>query len=90
MRLIHKNEYSRDIAIWYDEFLTPGEDFNDSIREALRKSGLVSLVVTPNFLEDPNYVKDHEYPEARDSGKPIMPVVAVPTDMDALQSAFKG
>ena len=90
MRLIHKNEYSRDIAIWYDEFLTPGEDFNDSIREALRKSGLVSLVVTPNFLEDPNYVKDHEYPEARDSGKPIMPVMAVPTDPDALQNAFKG
>ncbi|MBQ8753289.1 MAG: hypothetical protein IJZ13_09320, partial [Clostridia bacterium] len=24
MRLIHKNPFCRDIAIWYDEFLTPG------------------------------------------------------------------
>ena len=30
MRLIHKNEFCRDMAIWYDEFLTPGENFNDS------------------------------------------------------------
>lgn len=36
MRLIHKNEFCRDIAIWYDEFLTPGENFNDSIKEALQ------------------------------------------------------
>ncbi|MBQ7092941.1 MAG: hypothetical protein IJN84_00365, partial [Clostridia bacterium] len=32
MKLIHKNDFCRDIAIWYDEFLTPGEDFNDSIK----------------------------------------------------------
>jgi hypothetical protein len=37
MRLIHKNDFCRDIAIWYDEFLTPGENFNESIREALKK-----------------------------------------------------
>ena len=43
MRLIHKNDFCRDIAIWYDEFLTPGENFNDSIREALQKSGLFML-----------------------------------------------
>ena len=28
MRLIHESEFCRDIAIWYDEFLTPGEDFH--------------------------------------------------------------
>ena len=51
MRLIHKNEFCRDIAIWYDEFLTPGENFNDSIKEALQKSGLFVLTVTPSLLE---------------------------------------
>ena len=35
MRLIHKNEFCRDIAIWYDEYLTPGEDFNQEIAAAL-------------------------------------------------------
>lgn len=90
MRLIHSSEYARDVAIWYDEFLTAGEDFNESIREALRKCDLVSMVVTPNFLEDPNYVKDQEYPMARKIGKPIMPVIAVPTDMAALKNGFEG
>lgn len=31
MKLIHKNEFCRNIAIWYDEFLVPGENFNDAI-----------------------------------------------------------
>ena len=38
MRLIHKNEFCRDIAIWYDEFLVPGENFNDAIKDALLNS----------------------------------------------------
>ena len=45
MSLIHKNEFCRDIAIWYDEFLTPGENFNESIKEALKKSSLFVLTV---------------------------------------------
>ena len=32
MKLIHKDPLCRDIAIWYDEFLVPGENFNDSIK----------------------------------------------------------
>jgi hypothetical protein len=31
MRLIHKNDFCRDIAIWYDEFLTPGDNFDNAI-----------------------------------------------------------
>ena len=27
MHLIHENDFCRDIAIWYDEFLVPGENF---------------------------------------------------------------
>ena len=37
MRLIHKNDFCRDIAIWYDEYLVPGEDFNNAITEALKR-----------------------------------------------------
>ena len=29
---IHARKALRDVAIWYDEFLTPGEDFNQNIR----------------------------------------------------------
>lgn len=55
MRLIHKNKFCRDIAIWYDEFLTPGENFNTEIENALEKSELFVLAVTPHILEPGNY-----------------------------------
>ena len=87
MRLIHKNPLCRDIAIWYDEFLVPGEDFNESIAEVLDKSSLFTLLVTPNLLEDQNYVMRVEYPEARKAGKEILPVEMVQTD--SLQMAAK-
>ena len=35
MNLIHRIPYCRDIAIWYDEFLTPGEPWNHAIAEAM-------------------------------------------------------
>lgn len=73
MRLIHENDFCRNIAIWYDEYLTPGENFNNAIAKALQKSELFTLVVTPNLVNEPNYVMEHEYPAARDSGKPILP-----------------
>ncbi|MBQ6583357.1 MAG: toll/interleukin-1 receptor domain-containing protein, partial [Mogibacterium sp.] len=74
MRMIHRNPRYRDIAFWYDEFLVPGEDFNDGIQKALDESDLFTMVVTPNLLEDPNFVMYHEYPAARNAGKKIFPV----------------
>ncbi len=52
MRLIHANPLCRDIAIWYDEFLTPGEDFNEAIGAVLEKSDLFALAVTPNLVNE--------------------------------------
>lgn len=89
MRLIHKNEQYRDIAIWYDEFLIPGENFNDSIEEALEKSDLFVLTVTPNLINEMNYVMTIEYPEAKRKGKPILPVELVPTDKKILLEKYE-
>ena len=80
MRLIHKNPFCRDVAIWYDEFLVPGENFNDAIRKAMEKSELFALVVTPSLLEAPNYIMSTEYPAAREAGMPVLPAMLVPTD----------
>lgn len=90
MRLIHKNAFCRDIAIWYDEFLTPGEDFNRAIADALQKCSLFTLAVTPNLLEPGNYVMAQEYPEAKRAGKPVLPVELAPTDRAALERSFEG
>ena len=85
MRLLHRDPVCRDIAIWYDEFLTPGEDFNKTILDALEKSRLFAMVVTPNVLEKPNYVLDPEYKEAMKFGKPVLPAQMLQTDGQALQ-----
>lgn len=93
MRLIHSNLFFRDIAIWYDEFLTPGEDFNDAIYEAINKSDLFALTVTPSLLEmpygKPNFVMEKEYPVAKESGKLLFPVEMLPTDSETLKKYYE-
>ena len=89
MRLIHSHEKFRNISIWFDEFLIPGEDFDENIRKALAKSKLFALLVTPNLLENPNYVMTDEYPEAcRKDALAILPVEMVKTDLASLGETY--
>ena len=90
MRLIHENDFCRDIAIWYDEFLTPGEDFNDMIAASLEKSALFALAVTPNLVNEENYVMTTEYPMAQKAKKPILPAEVVPTNHDEMTASYRG
>ena len=88
MRLIHKNDFCRDIAIWYDEYLVPGEDFNNAITEALKKSDLFAMVVTPNLVNETNYVQTVEYPEAVKQNKTIIPTELEKTDYKVLSEKY--
>lgn len=94
MRLIHKNPELRDVAIWFDEFLTPGESFKENIEKMLNSSDLFTLLVTPNLLEmpdgNPNFVMSEEYPAAKRAGKIILPSEMRPTDKQSLKSSFCG
>lgn len=94
MRLIHAKPEFRDVAIWYDEFLTPGESFNENISRMLKESKLFTLLVTPNLLEEPdgkpNFVMAHEYPQARATGMNILPTEMVETDKDILSEKYEG
>lgn len=94
MRLIHQNDYMRDVAIWYDEFLTPGEDFNDEIFSNLLKSKVMAMVVTPNinerYGEKGNYVIEEEYPRALKENKKVIPIETITTDKKELKSNFAG
>lgn len=90
MHLIHQSDFCRDIAIWYDEYLTPGENFNAGITSILQKCSLFALIVTPNLLEDGNYVMCYEYPVARDLGKLILPVEMLPTNLETLKQKYHG
>ena len=89
MNAIHENDFARDIAIWFDEFLVPGEDFNDSIDEVLKKSELFALVVTPSIIEKDNYVMRVEYPNAKELNKKILPIITKETDEKDLNKYYK-
>ena len=93
MRLIHSNPECRDIAIWFDEFLIPGESFRDSIDKVLSNSKLFTLLVTPNILEKPdgkpNFVMGEEYPAAKSAGLEIIPAEMAETDRAALADSFR-
>ena len=88
MRLIHKNPQCRDIAIWYDEFLTPGESFNQEIEKALEKSELFTLLVTPNLINEENYIHSVEYPMAQSTKKQILPVEMEQLDMEEFKKQY--
>lgn len=88
MRLIHQNDFCRDIAIWYDEYLVPGEDFNNAITKALKKSDIFTMVVTPNLVNETNYVQTKEYPAAVQQNKTIIPTELEKTDYKALSEKY--
>ena len=55
-------------------FLIPGENFHDSIAAALEQSSLFALAVTPNLVNEPNYVMSIEYPMAKEAKKRCFPL----------------
>ena len=81
MHLIHGNKEFRDIAIWYDEYLVPGEGFNKAIKAAFEKSSLFAMAVTPHLEEEDNYVMRVEYPMARDRKETEKDLEIVPVEM---------
>ncbi len=88
MQAIHESELFADLAIWYDEYLIPGENFNDAIDSALAESRAMLLAVTPSLTEEGNYVKTVEYPRAKALGKPILPIELLPTDGEEMQKQY--
>lgn len=93
MQMIHRIPEYRDIAIWYDEFLTPGESFRQNIEKALHESKLFALLVTPSLLEmvdgHPNFVMAEEYPAARKAEMTILPTEMVETNKEELHDKYK-
>lgn len=89
MKLIHSDPRCEQIAIWYDEFLVPGVDFNEAILEAIAACDIFFFNVTESFLQKKdNYIAQIEYPKAKDSGKKIIPVEMRKVDMEQLTEWF--
>ena len=94
MEIIHRNDEFRDVAIWYDEFLTPGEDYNELITDEIKNSRAFVMAITHNTTAmsvnskgqpSDNYIVTDEYPAAIEAGIPIIPVLC---DFDSQITKF--
>lgn len=91
MKAIHDAKSANCVAIWIDEFLIAGRDYEDQIRGELSRCDAVALVVTPNLLEKDNYVLKNEYPWAHEEfNKNIIPIETLKTDRIAIKAAYDG
>jgi tetratricopeptide (TPR) repeat protein len=68
------------IAVWYDNYLIVGEQYDQEIKENIAAADLFIMLVTPNLFQknykgETNYVMASEYPEAIRLGKPILLVM---------------
>lgn len=90
--LFHQKPEFQSISVWYDEFLTLGENFKENIDKMLLNSELFLLLVTPNLLEEPdgkpNFVMQTEFPRAKELGVKIVPVEMEETDKNSLEQKF--
>lgn len=89
MERLHRDPRCWDIIIWYDDFLKPGEDFNNSIREQLDKSDLFLMVETSRMIQQKNYILQEEYPYAKSLGIPMLIAGCESVGMSALQEALE-
>ena len=90
MKAIHDTDAAGAAAIWFDDFLIAGRNFNEGIMENLKSCDAMALAVTPHVLEKDNYVLEEEYPKAVKYGINVLPVEAVHTDSQKLRAAFDG
>lgn len=95
MKSIHEMDGADEIGLWYDNYLMPGENFEEAIHEHLVNCDAVGLVVTPSLLElnnenKENYVVEKEYPLAREVQKKILAKEMVETNRESLQKKLDG
>lgn len=91
MKTLHSVEEFKDIGIWYDEFLSAGEPFDEIIRKTIDESDFVLFAVTPDFLEEGNYIQkkpDGEYLYSKKKHKVMIPIEMLETDQAVLKDRY--
>ena len=81
---IHSEKRLRDVAIWYDDYLVPGERFDSNLIKMINQCDAFIILITPGLLEKDNYVMNYEYPLAIRMHKKIIPIQVIETDRDRL------
>ena len=80
VEIIRSSSRYENIRLWYDDTIDEGNDFSKLIMKKIKECKLFVLLITPNVLEDGNYVLTREFPYARSLHKRIFSVIGEPTD----------
>lgn len=88
IRKIHKFENFEGVGVWYDEFLTSGENYNDNIREKITACDLFVMCITPKMIDVPNYVWKYEYKQAVKENKKILMIKMKEVDDDDVYQLY--
>lgn len=80
IKLIHQKEECRDCAIWYDEYLTAGESYDEEIKSYIDFCQVFLFLVTNNMLKEDNYAIHEEYKRAKELNKNIIIVDMIAED----------
>ena len=99
INFLRQHKKLNDAAIWYDEYLVPGTNYEKEIMDEIKNCDLFVLVITRNVLEktinledgslEDNYVVRVEYPLALKYHKPIIPIMVDSIDRDILMETFE-
>ena len=89
MRRIHSIPGLEGAGLWTDSMLLLGDAWDDDISKALSDSDLVILSVTPDVLEEDNYIIQYEYPQAVSENKRVIPVEMRKTRREELKAVFQ-
>ncbi len=97
IRFLRKCKKLDDAAIWYDEYLLPGENYETVIEEEIKNCDIFVMVISKNIVEKTNnedgrsadnYVIRVEYPLALKHHKPVIPIMVDDLDKDSVSETF--
>ena len=74
--IYQKADY-RESLIWFDEYLTAGEDYDIEIQNMIDSSNLFIFLLTENMLEPDNYAIREELSRAIENKLPIMVIETI-------------
>ena len=69
---INKKDGYYESLIWFDEYLTAGEDYNIEIQDMIDSSDLFIFLLTENMLEPDNYAIREELSRAIETKLPVI------------------
>lgn len=91
--ILRKSKKLKDAAIWYDDYLIPGSNYEAEIKEEIENCDLFILIATKSTLEkneksEDNYIVRVEYPLATKYDKPIIAIVFDSVNKEELLEHF--